>query len=416
MGEGEFRKERMIIRAINFLIIIFALILGVIFYDVLDNYYNFSLTDELLALLLVVYWMLNPKSHFNREFFIFICIALFYLGYSLTYPNNVEQAIWTDFFVQIKPFLAFYAVYNMDFSLDESQKKNIRYICLIATILILPIGIQNPGGPNMGNLCIHSRYATMMEILGITYLFYSNRTRRDVIISIMIIAVGLLSLRSKMFGFFAVYAGVMLFWNPNKKYKIFTIKNIFFFGIVSALALYFAFEKIMFYFVEGSDKADMMARPFMYQMAWRILHDYPIFGTGLGTYGTYASSVYYSPIYLKYGMDSNYEIGHNLFISDAFYPEFVEFGLLGISLFFLFWRKRFYEAKHVFQQNNDTIVYKLILLVIIFFVIESVADSTFTQNRGLVMMMILAILLKDKGTKSSKPIIEYGKFYHSRTH
>lgn len=415
MGKGEFREEQhMINRAINFLIILFALILGVIFYDVLDKSYNFSLTDELLALFLVIYWMVNPASRFNKEFFIFVCVALFYLCYSLIYPNNVEQAIWTDFFVQLKPFLAFYAVYNMDFSMDEIQKKNIRYICIIAAVLILPIGIENAGNHDMGGLCIHSRYATMMEILGITYLIYSKRTKRDVIISILIMAVGLLSFRSKMFGFFAVYVGVMLFWNPNKKYKILTIRNVFFFCIIAALALYFALDKILFYFVEGADKADMMARPFMYQMSWYILHDYPIFGTGLGTYATYASSVYYSPIYLKYGMDSNYEIGNNLFISDAFYPEFVQFGLVGITLFFFFWRKRFFEAKHEFLQHQDTIVYKLNLLIIIFFVIESIADSTFTQNRGMVMMMILAILLRSTESVKRKTFIKYAKLYNPR--
>ena len=36
------------------------------------------------------------------------------------------------------------------------------------------------------------------------------------------------------------------------------------------------------------------------------------------------------------------------------------------------------------------------ILIFIFFIIESIADSTFTHNRGMVMLMLLAIILNNK--------------------
>ena len=38
----------------------------------------------------------------------------------------------------------------------------------------------------------------------------------------------------------------------------------------------------------------------------------------------------------------------------------------------------------------------LTILIFIFFIIESIADSTFTHNRGMVMLMLLAIILNNK--------------------
>ena len=157
-----------------------------------------------------------------------------------------------------------------------------------------------------------------------------------------------------------------------------------------------------------------MARPYMYYMAWTILHDFPFFGTGFGSYASYASSVYYSPIYYQYDMIHNYEIGRNLYIVDAFYPSFVQYGLVGITLFVLFWRKRYFEIKELYKKSQNIVIYKLSLLIIIFFGIESFVDNTFIQNRGMMMMIILAILLKNDMSLDNKTLMmKYQKLISS---
>ena len=47
-------------------------------------------------------------------------------------------------------------------------------------------------------------------------------------------------------------------------------------------------------------------------------------------------------------------------------------------------------------RKGDVFSFKLIVLITLFFVIESVSDSTYTNNRGMVMFMLLAVLCKEK--------------------
>jgi len=123
------------------------------------------------------------------------------------------------------------------------------------------------------------------------------------------------------------------------------------------------------------------------------LNDYFPFGSGLGTYATHASAIYYSPIYYEYDMHLNYEIGKGLFITDTFYPSLAQFGYFGIFLFFIFFYNIYKKAKKSYKKNNDKDQYRMCILLIIFFAIESIADSTFTHNRGMAMLMILAMFL-----------------------
>ena len=383
----------------------FTLTFGVILYNSMGKEFRFI--DEAIIAFLVFYWITNPKFELNNEFLIFFGVALFYLLYTLMYPINIEKAIWMDFFMQIKPYLAFYTVYQLDFTFHKRDKHKISTFCLIAAVFILPYGLLYFGHHRMGIFYLPAHFATMMEILGITYLIFSKKRKKDIIISILIMSIGLLSLRSKIFGFFTIYLGVLLFWDPHKKYKIFTFRNISIFIIFISVALYFVWDKINFYFIVGSSRENMMARPFMYYMAGTILYDYPLFGTGFGSYASYASSVFYSPLYFMYRMNENYEIGRNLYVVDAFYPSFVQYGFVGISLFILFWKKRYNEIKQLYKATHNTTIYKVSILIIIFFGIESFVDNTFIQNRGIMMMMIFAILLKKE--MSSIDTIHYSK-------
>ena len=150
----------------------FTLTFGVIFYNSMGKEFRFI--DEAIIAFLVFYWITNPKFELNNEFLIFIGVALFYLLYTLMYPINIEKAIWMDFFMQIKPYLAFYTVYQLDFTFHKRDKHKISTFCLIAAVLILPYGLLYFGHHRMGIFYLPAHFATMMEILGITYLIFSK--------------------------------------------------------------------------------------------------------------------------------------------------------------------------------------------------------------------------------------------------
>ena len=338
---------------LNYYILIFGLLFGVVFYDVIQFNLGFSYTDEILAVILFFYLLLNPKR-ITREFLFFLCLTIFYLAHSIYDQHNILPAIFTDFFIQVKPFTL----------MDQF------------------------GG--------YSRYATIMIVLGTTYIIYSRQYKRKLYITLVIYSIGLLSLRSKMFGFYIAFVCVMFLWKKVSVKKLVSLKMVILFSFMIIAVIYVAKEKIEFYFIDGLFADNMFARPLLYVKAIDILNDFPFFGTGFGSYATFASAEYYSPLYYTYDLYISPEIGRGLYISDSYFPVFAQFGYVGFVLFVCFWFRLLKIAKTNFEIYNNELLFKLTILIFIFFIIESIADSTFTHNRGMVMLMLLAIILNNK--------------------
>ena len=381
---------------LNYYILIFGLLFGVVFYDVIQFNLGFSYTDEILAVILFFYLLLNPKR-ITREFLFFLCLTIFYLAHSIYDQHNILPAIFTEFFIQVKPFIAFYAVYNLNFRISEKHEKKIAKLSLVCAFLLLPVGLLNPGGGTlMDQFGGYSRYATIMIVLGTTYIIYSRQYKRKLYITLVIYSIGLLSLRSKMFGFYIAFVCVMFLWKKVSVKKLVSLKMVILFSFMIIAVIYVAKEKIEFYFIDGLFADNMFARPLLYVKAIDILNDFPFFGTGFGSYATFASAEYYSPLYYTYDLYISPEIGRGLYISDSYFPVFAQFGYVGFVLFVCFWFRLLKIAKTNFEIYNNELLFKLTILIFIFFIIESIADSTFTHNRGMVMLMLLAIILNNK--------------------
>lgn len=107
-----------------FYLLLFGYIFGVILYDFL----KFDYTDEILALFLVLFagitiW--ERKSIKELHILIWIVsIFSFYAVYSFWIGSNVPQAIFMDFVIQIKPFLAFYCCMVNSSNIYKCAKKN----------------------------------------------------------------------------------------------------------------------------------------------------------------------------------------------------------------------------------------------------------------------------------------------------
>lgn len=71
-----------------------------------------------------------------------------------------------------------------------------------------------------------------------------------------------------------------------------------------SFAVWFAREKIITYYIDGMmNSREMWSRPAMLYTSGQIFCDYFPFGCGLGSFGTFASAEYYSPIYETYGLN-----------------------------------------------------------------------------------------------------------------
>ena len=398
---SDLRKE--FINGQFFNLTVFALIFGVIFYDSIDAL-GFSYVDEICALLLVIlfaYMVFSTKSwEFNKAFLILIAVFIFYLVYSFVIQSNTKGAILTDFVIQIKPYLAFFSVYAMRPVFSDNQKTILRQLIVLCSLYVLTVGaislVYYEIIPyTFGHL---SRIATASTVLALLYLYCSDYTKKDKYVFILILAIGLLSMRSKHFGFFAVSTLLVLYFNDATKMK-FNFRNVLFLIVVFGVTILVSWKKIYYYFLTGGfgtgrEADNLYARMALYYYSIPILKDFFPFGSGFASYATYTSGTSYSSIYVKYEMNHMYGLtkSNPSFMADTYYPALAQFGFVGVILFFYFWVYLLIRAIKIYSKGfiKESV---MAILMILFFLIECTSDATLTHNRGMFIMMILGLTL-----------------------
>ncbi len=382
---------------------ILMLIVGVYTYQLMW----FKSADELITLLLAALCVLDILGNRNHRqykgLFVIIGIMTFYMLYSLFFVHyNTAKAIMSDFFIQLKPFIAFYAAYSMGVRFNDSQKLFLKRLCIALSIIMLAIILLGYGTEFFFHVAYFGIISTLLFLI-YYYCSYQDMTRRDKIIMMLMLAVGFFSTRSKFYGFFVVAVYIFFWYKPGILARV-KLKQWLTIAFVFCAVLYVAWGKIDYYFLSSgflldADEMDAsFARAALYVQAPFVLMDHFIFGSGLASYATYSSGdVGYSQLYQQYGLDNVFGLleGDCPFVSDTFFPELVQFGIVGIILFvyFFVWVYRKIKPKTL---NPDAIqLYKIGLLIILFIVIESVAGSAFLQGAGIMVMILLGFIVRD---------------------
>ena len=348
-----------------------------------------------------------------KELLLFLCVSLFYVGYSFYIGSNSQRLIFTDYIIEVKPFVAFFCFRILDFSFTEKDKKILNRVSLVGCALLFCIGALGFLNNSIVLLFFShpSRLATSAIITSLLYLMTANQTGRERYIYLVILAAGLFSMRSKFFGYAAIATAFVWFDIYKNLLKI-NVKSIVIFAVMILVAGYFSWDKFYFYFIHGSQKSvlgnahqvdpQLFARPALFLAAFHILLDYIPFGTGLASFATYASGISYSTVYYHYGLHRVFglEPGNHPFISDTYYPVLAQFGLFGVFLYLLFWalivkKIRRLQVMGSFQLYENKRWFMVGGLIVVFFIIESVADSTMIQNRGVFMMILLAVAMNE---------------------
>lgn len=387
-----------------FRLFLFTLIFGVIFYDTI----GFDYTDELCAMVLLFlclkYVFSTPQWAFNKMFFVITSVFLFYLFYSFYINSNNKNGIIVDCVTQYKPYLGLFCVYAIKPEISQEYKNLMCEICLMLGVYLFFVGVIYLFSPSFVREIVKmhpSRLATAVTVVGMTYLYCCDYTRKDKIIFILLMAVSIFSGRSKAYGFFIICAAMVMVLKPSFKLKL-NLKNVLLFSAVFGLVLFVSYQKIDLYFIGGGNVLDeneeiqnSIARAALYFNSIPVLTDYFPFGSGFATYGTFASGVYYSDLYAKYDMDGVFGLTENdcSFVADTYYPSLAQFGVVGVILFFVFWVYLGLKGLKYYQLAHKEAL--MVLMVVGFFLIECVADTTITHNRGFYMMMLLGLLFSD---------------------
>lgn len=367
------------------------LVAGYIFGVILYDFIEFKYTDELMALFLclfagIVVWERKAWKELIPVTIV-VFIFFFYTIYSFIIQSNIPKAILTDLLIQIKPFLGFYCAYLIAPQLSSSQKYFISILCLIVGGLLIIVGLSGQIDFVFGH---PSRFATAAIATAFLFLYCSTYKWSDVLIFLFLLTIGFFSTRAKFYGFWVVAISLIVFTKLGGQMRL-NWKSIAAGILICLLAIWFAKEKIIIYYVDGMmNSREMWSRPAMLFTSGQIFYDYFPFGCGLGSFGTFASAEYYSPIYEMYGLNHIWGLSKNMpiFICDAFYPELAQFGIIGAILYFFFWYTIIRKSTSQNIQKSTCI-----WMIFIFFLIEGIADSTFTHNRGLFILIILALMI-----------------------
>lgn len=357
----------------------------------------------LILFLLYLYKAFHGKDWgVNKAFLRTIAIFIFYFFYSIHIHSNVLPGIIMDFFIQLKPYLAFFCAYQLRPRINEETRTVLNQLALVCWLLLIPVGLAGAiDEHNFKYLIGHpTSYAGAVSASALIYLFTSKGSRKNKLIFIGLLSIGILSGRSKFYGFFVVASAIVWYFSDIKRLR-FNFKTLISFSFVMLAVLFVARNKIEFYFMQDlSNRAvetDYLARMALYSTSYTLLFDYFPFGSGFASFGTHASGVYYSPIYPEYNLDNIWGLNrtYTKFVADTYYPSLAQFGLSGLILYCIFWIYIIKKAITLSIDKDNLYIFSTILCIIGFLAIENVADAAFTGNRGVFMMLFLGYLFSN---------------------
>lgn len=326
----------------------------------------------------------NRTFRISKEIFIFTCVTLFYVAYSMFLGIAGIKAILFDCAQEIKPYATFYCGYVLFPEFSARQRSVIIKNCIAAAIVAvaaLPYSLARYQY-FMGD------HITLLASLAMTlfvYCSYFGNGKGS--LRWLMLTLGLFSTRSK---FYVEYIFTAFIWWRRRRIEITNVRSLVPVLLVAAVAIFVIWTKFSYYVLYGFGDGSGVARSMLYITAAIILKDYFPFGCGLGSFANHASRVWYSQLYDKYGISRLHGMTREnpSFIADTYYPVMAQFGVAGIAIIAAFWIKRYREIKSL----CDHTLYKTGLSIMLFMAIESFADTTLIGNRGGMLMLLLGII------------------------
>ena len=352
---------------------------------------GFSSIDEVMTGILIIYTILHYGNRYTnrkpwKEFLIFIALLVFYIYYSYIRQVNVVESVWYDLMQQVRPYSIIYCTWILNPQFTEKQKKWMLRVMVATVITFL---FYHPEMTNIAGENRNAPFGQLAICTSMTWYLFTEQTRKNVFIATAIAIVGLLGMKFKYYGQFGAW--MFMLYYMQKKFKLDNMTAYIQLSLLLVLVVILGWERFDVYYVSGFDSEET-ARPLMLRAAWQILWDYIPFGPGLGTFGTAASAVYYSPLWAEYNLDNVWGLqnyGCVAFHGDTFYASLAQFGWFGIAMFIWFWARRV----TAFYNIPDMRYYKVAFMTFFCLVIECFGDSSYLSGKGMGYFMLLGICL-----------------------
>ena len=184
--------------------------------------------DEAMTVVLFLFTVMKVYGKridsIGKEILWYIVLMVFYVAYSIVLKINVQEAVFYDLQQQVRPYVVFFCSYLIAPQFTEKQKKRlIRWfvfcIFLYLTSFIIGFRVSKFGlsTPMIGQAAL---------LTAAMYLLFKDNTRKNVLRGILILSLGLLSMKSKFFGEYIVFIGLFYFLRSRLKPNLKTIVSI----------------------------------------------------------------------------------------------------------------------------------------------------------------------------------------------
>lgn len=354
----------------------------------------FSSVDEAMTGVLVIFtFMVYGRTRVltNRpknEFHFFIGVLLFFTAYGFMFGRN-KPGVWLDFIQELRPYSIIYCTWILNPQFSKRQKKWMLGT-MVATLFSwiyyhpestqsLQTGVQAEF-PVLGQLAICT---------GMSWYLLTEDNQRNKIIALALVLTGMIAPKFKFLGEVVCFIYLLFFLKNRLNFK--SPKTIWTIALLMTVILFVTWERFEAYYVTGfTDENAKMARPETYKTAIQILKDYFPFGSGMGSFACNGAWRYYSPIYYEYGLNHIWGLGPGGgFICDAYYPTLAQFGVVGLTFFIMFWKRRLIAFNQIF----DPRYYRVAFMTFFCLAIEQSADSSWLSGKGMGYCMLLGLCL-----------------------
>jgi hypothetical protein len=364
-----------------------------IYFPTCIAYYDsfaFKSIDELMTVVLIAYtfikkrdWSTNPEPW--KEYYTFFCILGLYVVYSLIMAVNVAGAVWVEFVQQIRPYSIIFCTWILNPRFTEKQKKWM----LASMILTLVSWIfYHPETTQSGVEAEFAVFGQLAICTGMTYYLFTKETKQNAYIATAIVLTGMLAPKFKFMGEVVCFIAMLYFIKQKLNFR--SPKTAVTVGVIMAVVLFITWQKFDAYYVSGWDNEEL-ARPMTYKTSLQILWDYLPFGPGMGTFASWGAAEYYSPLYYKYHLNNIWGLQPEFyfFIADAFYPTLCQYGIVGVWLFYIFWKRRLTAMNEIVDMRW----YRVAFIVFFCLVIEQTADTSWLSGKGMGYCMLLGMCM-----------------------
>ena len=391
----------------NIILVIMFYIL--IFQNALENYFKaFGILDEAISLILLLYGIymiiFNSKKvkidkHNVQIIICSIVIGAIGLTGNMIYKYQETIPLIKDGIALFKGIITYICVpmFFMDLKVSdylEIINKHLKIISVSVLILVLGNFIFDIfphyeirfGIKSQQIFFSHPTYLASFSALLVGLLSVNLKKHKEnkiyIFISLIILTT---TLRFKAIAFIPIY--MYMFYIVIIKERKLQIKDIVILCILGGI---FAATQIREY-VQNPD----WARSALSITSLKIGKDHFPIGTGFGTYASWVSGESYSKIYDIYGLNKVWGLSSDFywFVADTFWPMIIgQFGFIGLAIYTFIIYKIYRNIK-----NNDNLYYYFgQILLLLYLLVLSVAEASFSGPIVVMYMVFIGLLGKDR--------------------